>query len=275
MPDEPLALSTIPPTVAADGDYDAICVALRQSERGRWFLEEHTRRSRNGAAGAVIRGERTQATQTDVLATVERLQDLAWTMREHGLDPAACEPIEILVSTILAASWLRDPNDRRARKLGEALGLLERRIDSMIAAAKDARREPAESASTAAPSELPPSGQGEPAPIPSGSADDDPTVPVESAAGTNTRETVADATTVRVPTMWEPPSEPPAASPMQPPPDDWTADIEDELFAAPALPVPQAAGATAAGSAPNISTRSDPLAALNALSDAEKIALFT
>jgi hypothetical protein len=273
MPDEPLALSTIPPTVAADGDYDAICAALRQSERGCWFLEEHTRRSRNGAAGAVIRGE--HIPQTDVLAALERLQDLAWTMREHGLDAAACEPIEILVSTILAASWLRDPGDRRARNLGEALGLLERHIDSIIAAAKDAGRGRAESASTAAPTELPGSGQSEPAPIPSGSADDDPTVPVGPPPDRNMRETAADATTVRVPTMWEPPSEPPAASPMQPPPDDWTADIEDELFAAPALPVPQAAGATAAGSAPSVSTRSDPLAALNALSDAEKIALFT
>ena len=36
-------------------------------------------------------------------------------MREHGLDMATCEHIEILASTILSASWLRDPGDRRAR----------------------------------------------------------------------------------------------------------------------------------------------------------------
>jgi hypothetical protein len=104
-------------------------------------------------------------------------------------------------------------------------------------------------------------------------------LPVEPAADGNTWEIATEATTVRVPTMWEPPPDRMAASPTQPLPDDWTADIEDELFAAPALPIARAAAATpqsgAAGSAPIASTRSDPLAALNVLSDEEKIALFT
>jgi hypothetical protein len=317
MPDEPLALSPIPPTVPVNGDYDAICAALRQSERGRRFLEEHARRNRNVHANtvigaiepvnAVIQGEHAQQAQTDVLAAVERLQDLAWTMREHGLDMATCEHIEILASTILSASWLRDPNDRRAQKLGEALGYLERRIDSTIAAAKERAREHAkapfeeiavpiegalepsrpdgvnepsvESASVATPSEHSASGQMEPASIPSDSADA-AALPVGPAADSNAREIgTEEATTVRVPTMWEPPPEPVAASPTQPLPDDWTADIENELFAGPALPIPQAAAprppSGAAGSAPIASTRGDPLAALKAMSDEEKIALFT
>jgi hypothetical protein len=286
MPDEPLALSTIPSTAPADGDYDAICAALRQSERGRWFLEEHARRRQNAAAGAVIgaiepvtaaiRAEHAQQTPTDPLAAVERLQDLAWTMREQGLDTARCEHIEILAATILSASWLRDPGDRRAAKLGEALGYLEQRIESMIAAAKEPAREHAEAPA----GEIPAPIEGTPEPARIDGVDEPSTESVSAAAPSepSAPEVATEATTVRVPTMWEPPPHP-MASPAQPLPDDWTADIEGELFAAPILPLPSAAAPTpqsdAAGSAPMASTRSDPLAALNALSDEEKIALFT
>jgi hypothetical protein len=340
MPDEPLTLSTNPPTLSADGDYDAICAALRQSARGRWFLEEHARRSRNSGASTFIRatepanaltqGEHSQQTHMDVLAVVERLQDLAWIMREHGLDMATCEHIEILASTILSTSWLRDPGDRRAQKLGEALGYLERRIDGMIEAAREAAKtapfgeiavplegalevprtegvnEPsAESESVAAPSELLASGQMEPASIVSDSAA--AALPVEPAAARNAREIATETTAVRVPTMWEPPDIPfplgslsssgahplpvsletsaaarpesMAASTTQPLPDDLTVDIDDELFAALPAPVlravPAAASSSASGSVPIASPRSDPLAVLNAMSDEEKIALFT
>ena len=158
----------------------------------------------------------------------------------------------------------------------------------------------AESVSVAAPSELSASGQMEPASISSDSADA-AALPVESAADSNTREIATEATTVRVPTMWEPQgvstnrSEWPADFLLEPLPVSWEAGApaadpsqtpqpygdltaDDELFAAPP-PILQAAPAApqsaAAGSAPMASTRSDPLAALNALSDEEKIALFT
>ena len=51
----------------------------------------------------------------DVFAAAERIQDVVWTMRERGLDPATCEQIEALASSILSASSLRDPNDHRTR----------------------------------------------------------------------------------------------------------------------------------------------------------------
>ena len=47
--------------------------------------------------------------------TAERLQDVAWTMRERGLDPATCEEVEALASSILAASSLQDPADDRVQ----------------------------------------------------------------------------------------------------------------------------------------------------------------
>src|SRR5207253_8416339 len=65
-------------------------------------------------------------------AAAERIQEVAWTMREHGLEPSTCDQIEALASSILSASALRDPNDRRAHKLAEVLQYLERRVIAML-----------------------------------------------------------------------------------------------------------------------------------------------
>src|SRR5262245_57670942 len=40
----------------------------------------------------------------DIFAAAERLQDVAWTMRERGLDSRICQQIEALASSILLAS---------------------------------------------------------------------------------------------------------------------------------------------------------------------------
>src|SRR5450631_2812673 len=47
MSEELFALSTIAPAPAAQSDYDSICAALMQTERGRWFLEEYAKRNRS------------------------------------------------------------------------------------------------------------------------------------------------------------------------------------------------------------------------------------
>jgi hypothetical protein len=73
-----------------------------------------------------------QAKAADILAAAERLQDVTWTMRERGLDPATCDQIEAITAAIQKASALRDPDDGRAHKLGEALQSLERRIHTML-----------------------------------------------------------------------------------------------------------------------------------------------
>jgi hypothetical protein len=85
----------------------------------------------------------------DIFAAAERLQDVAWEMRERGIDPATCDQIETLAGTILSASALRDPNDHRVRKLADVLHYLERRIDAMVAGVAGAR-------DAQAPSEPPP-----------------------------------------------------------------------------------------------------------------------
>jgi hypothetical protein len=188
MTDGSLAISTMPPALPADADYDALCEALMASARGRWFLEEYAKRNRNADTGlvldaiarveAVVRTEQAhQASQgmriellemartiaqtradvaeanvaeakperspsaasgTDVFAAAGRLQDVAWTMRERGLDMAMCDQISDLSTAILSASSLRaNPNDGRAQKLAEVLNSLERRIDAMLRAATE------------------------------------------------------------------------------------------------------------------------------------------
>jgi hypothetical protein len=78
------------------------------------------------------------ASGTDVFAAAGRLQEVAWTMREHGLDMAMCDQITDLSTAILSASSLRNnPNDSRAQKLAEVLSSLEQRIDAMLRAAAE------------------------------------------------------------------------------------------------------------------------------------------
>jgi hypothetical protein len=76
---------------------------------------------------------RTEAAEQDIFAIAERLQDLAWTMRERDIETATCVQIEALAATILSASALRDPADRRAQRLGEALRYLQQRLEAMLA----------------------------------------------------------------------------------------------------------------------------------------------
>src|SRR5262245_53984887 len=197
------------PGLPADEDYDALCEALMASERGRWFLQEYAKRNRNADTGvvldaiarveAVVRGEQAHhATQgmriellemartiaqtradvaeakpapaaTDIFAAAGRLQDVAWTMRERGLDMTMCDQIADLSSAILSASSLRNPNDGRAQKLGEVLRSLEQRIDAMLRAASKpptsdgSDDRPAEESGAALPAAVLPFAEPEPA----------------------------------------------------------------------------------------------------------------
>src|SRR4051794_2711094 len=249
MADGPRPLSTIPP-IPADGDFDAVCAALRQTGRGRWFLEECARRSRNGDGSApngavqlsngVIRGEHLPNPQMNVFALAERLQDLAWTMREHDLDEAICEQIEALAAAILSASSLRDPS--RAQKLSEALRHLEERIHRMIEATalRAATPRSSETATELEPRRAIRSGIGGPA---------------QPAAGAHSMP----KTSV----------------------DDRIIGVDEELFAAPLGTSAESPGVLSdrplrpRTAGPRSTSADDPLAALNAMSDEEKIALFT
>jgi hypothetical protein len=247
MADEPLPLSTVPP-IPAEDDYDAICAALRQTVGGRRFLEEYARRSRNGDASAphaiiqvsngAIQGVPNSHPQMNVFVLAERLQDLAWIMRERALDQRICEQMEALGAAILSASSLRDPG--RLQKLSEALGHLEQRVQRMI----------------------------------------------EGMAGRAETPHTNEVATKPEPgdfLLERPPILSGAATPAQPftraRPEGRIVDMDEELFAVPSGASGKPVQPGEVGSSPPQRTpskmRSDVLAALNAMSDEEKIALFT
>src|SRR5262245_60926564 len=83
MPAEPHALSTVqPPETPADGDYDAICAAVTATARGRWFLDEFTKRNRN-------------ADTTQVLAAIAEMRAAVVTERVEQASREAHQEVRI------------------------------------------------------------------------------------------------------------------------------------------------------------------------------------
>src|SRR5262249_29659084 len=80
------------------------------------------------------------AAQADIARAAERLRDIAWTMRACGVELGTSEQIEKVAETILSASSLHNPDDRRAQKLAEVLHYLEHRIDRMLDSYLEANR---------------------------------------------------------------------------------------------------------------------------------------
>jgi hypothetical protein len=83
MPAEPFALSTRPPPEpTAETDYEAICAAVTATARGRWFLDEYTRRNRNSDT-------------TQVLAAIARLEAVVASDRAEQASHAAHQEVRI------------------------------------------------------------------------------------------------------------------------------------------------------------------------------------
>ncbi|GAC1338989.1 MAG: hypothetical protein NVSMB26_26670 [Beijerinckiaceae bacterium] len=119
-----------PPAGLNAADYDAIEAAVMETARGRWFLSEFDRRRRAAetrhlieaverlekavgtdralaferhdkplAIASPLRGSDTAA---EAPAIAERLQDIAWHLRERGFDEAICVDIEEQARLVLA-----------------------------------------------------------------------------------------------------------------------------------------------------------------------------
>jgi hypothetical protein len=285
MADEASALVTVAPAPLSPEDYEAIRAAVMTTARGRWFLEEYARRSRHADTQAllaaierieaVIRGEHIQeqsrriellelartiaqtraevaeakpddgaqsgrsngaAPPNEVYAAAERLQEIVWAMREQGIDPANADQIAELAATILSASSLRNPADHRAQKLAEVLRALEARIEAMLKPTADEDGE-----TPAAENSAPPS-----AGSPHASIEQKPSANAAMEIGPG----IGDA--AKSPSTTESISLPEHEAPS-------------EEFLLHPLSV----------SRPVSAVDSDPLAAVDALSEAERIALFT
>jgi hypothetical protein len=110
-----------PPDTPDEGEYRAFCEALSASARGRAFLAEYARRNRN-------------ADTEQLLAAIARLQSLV----AGGATPLTAEPLKrellALLKDISAAQrGLEDSVlSMRATKFAELIALVERRISDIL-----------------------------------------------------------------------------------------------------------------------------------------------
>jgi chemotaxis regulatin CheY-phosphate phosphatase CheZ len=74
----------------------------------------------------------TEKATSDILASAERVQEIAWTLREQGVDPAVCDLLDSNATEVYTACSFQDLTGQRIRKVIEVLRFLEARIDAMI-----------------------------------------------------------------------------------------------------------------------------------------------
>ena len=74
----------------------------------------------------------TEKATSDILATAERVQEIAWTLREQGVDTGVCDLLDANATEFYTACSFQDLTGQRIRKVIEVLRFLEARIDAMI-----------------------------------------------------------------------------------------------------------------------------------------------
>lgn len=76
--------------------------------------------------------EQTEAATSEILGAAEKVQEIAFTMREAGLPDQFCDDIENLTTTIYMACSFQDLTGQRTQKVVQVLRYLENRINAMI-----------------------------------------------------------------------------------------------------------------------------------------------
>jgi chemotaxis regulatin CheY-phosphate phosphatase CheZ len=74
----------------------------------------------------------TEKATSDILAAAERVQEMAWKLRERGVDASVCDLIDSHAAEIYTSCSFQDLTGQRIRKVVEVLRFLEDRIDAMI-----------------------------------------------------------------------------------------------------------------------------------------------
>jgi chemotaxis regulatin CheY-phosphate phosphatase CheZ len=74
----------------------------------------------------------TEKATSEILASTERVQEIAWTLREQGVDESVCDMLDANATEVYAACSFQDLTGQRIRKVIEVLRFLEARIDAMI-----------------------------------------------------------------------------------------------------------------------------------------------
>jgi chemotaxis protein CheZ len=74
----------------------------------------------------------TERATSDILASAERIQEIAWTLREQGHKPETCDQIDDQATDIYSACSFQDLTGQRIRKVIGVLHYLDSRINAMI-----------------------------------------------------------------------------------------------------------------------------------------------
>jgi hypothetical protein len=255
------------PQVASEDDYRSFCAALSESARGRDFLAEYARRNRNA--------------DTEMLLLA--LGRLEAQVRSHIGAPEADRIRQELRALLAAIGTTRpeideSPSAIRAAKLAALLGFVVHRIEVIVAPTREQSILPDEVAALVMPERAAEAARSALAVVP---APDEPELPIPSptaaqppapislvrnapaipevafAEGARAEPAAAEPAVVKPATV-----EPSAVKTVPPAPISLPVPVATEID----VPVPKAATAL-----PPI----DPLASIMALSEAERIALFT
>jgi chemotaxis protein CheZ len=74
----------------------------------------------------------TEKATSDILEAAEEMQEVAWTLREKGIDAALCDKIDQRATDIYTACSFQDITGQRTEKVVKALRFIEQRINAMI-----------------------------------------------------------------------------------------------------------------------------------------------
>jgi len=74
----------------------------------------------------------TETATSDILAAAEQVQEIAWTLREQGIEPEVCDLINAKAIDIYTACAFQDLTGQRTGKVIQVLRYLEGRINAMI-----------------------------------------------------------------------------------------------------------------------------------------------
>jgi chemotaxis regulatin CheY-phosphate phosphatase CheZ len=74
----------------------------------------------------------TEKATSAILAAVERIQEIAWALREQGVDPAVCDILDKEATEAYTACSFQDLTGQRIRRIVNVMRFLEARIDAMI-----------------------------------------------------------------------------------------------------------------------------------------------
>ena len=74
----------------------------------------------------------TETATSDILACAERIQEMAWTLREQGVESEVCDLLDANATEVYTACSFQDITGQRTTKVVNTLHYLEKRVHSMI-----------------------------------------------------------------------------------------------------------------------------------------------